>query len=157
MRGGVTMNQKKKGSLNQKELDFCRLVIQGKTPSQAAKEAGYAQGAYGLKLVKKDKISSYIFQHQPIHKTAMSKEEKVAENEEILKFLTSIMRGDEYEEKKDSVIKDRMKAAELLGKRMNLFENKDEEENTKIVIMDDISTILDNRGEIVETKKDTSF
>lgn len=151
------MKQKKGGGFNQKELEFCRLVMEGKMPSQAAKEAGYAKGAYGLELLKKEKIKAYLSERDTAQQTQGRKETDVAENEEILKFLTSIMRGDEYEERKDSIIKDRMKAAELLGKRMKLFEGTEEEDDTKIVIMDDIATMQGNRREGSETKENHSF
>ena len=47
------------------------------------------------------------------------------------------MKGDAYIEKSDSIMKDRMKAAELLGKRQNTFEQP-ELKNDAVIIVDDI-------------------
>lgn len=120
--------------LSEKEIVFCRLIGEGQTPFQAAEQAGYAKGSYGERLMKQEKIQKAI---QGFSGGKGNESLTVAENEEILKFLTSIMRGEEYEEKKDSVIKDRMRAAELLGKRLKLFENAVEEEK-QVFIIDDI-------------------
>lgn len=62
----------------------------------------------------------------------------IADDTDILQFLTSVMKGDAYIEKNDSIMKDRMKAAELLGKRQNAFEQT-ETKNDVVVIVDDIS------------------
>lgn len=63
--------------------------------------------------------------------------EKIATQEEVLQYLTSIMRGDQQEKTLISIgelgqeivdidvgAKDRIKAAELLGKRYRLFTDK---------------------------------
>ena len=56
----------------------------------------------------------------------------MAEKEEILCFLTEMMREDDDP-------KLRMKAAELLGKRESLFEKgKKTEEKSPIIIVDDL-------------------
>ena len=67
--------------------------------------------------------------------------EKIATQEEVLQYLTSIMRGDQQEKTLISIgelgqeivdidvgAKDRLKAAELLGKRYRLFTDKIEAE-----------------------------
>ena len=59
-------------------------------------------------------------------------ETAVAEKDEILCFLTEMMREDEDP-------KLRMKAAELLGKRESLFEKtKETDDRCRVVIVDDI-------------------
>lgn len=55
----------------------------------------------------------------------------IAEKNEVLKCLTEIMRGDA----KDSNIKERLKAAELLGKAYSIFSNKEKSESNKNVII----------------------
>lgn len=78
--------------------------------------------------------------------------EKIATQEEVLQYLTSIMRGDQQEKTLISVgefgqkivdidvgAKDRIKAAELLGKRYRLFTDK--------VEMDVSSDVTINVGE----------
>lgn len=58
--------------------------------------------------------------------------EEVANDEEILRFLTKIMR-----DKNDSSIRERMRAVELLTKRKQLFCD-DEDEEVGVLIVDDI-------------------
>ncbi|MCM1299763.1 MAG: terminase small subunit [Firmicutes bacterium] len=54
---------------------------------------------------------------------------RIASPEEVLSFLTEIMEGEE-------ALKDRLRAAELLGKRYGLFKDSaDEEENRCLVIV----------------------
>lgn len=78
--------------------------------------------------------------------------EKIATQEEVLQYLTSIMRGEQQEKTLISIgefgqkivdidvgAKDRIKAAELLGKRYRLFTDK--------VEMDVSSDVTINVGE----------
>lgn len=53
----------------------------------------------------------------------------VASAEEVLEFLSSVMRGDES-------CPAAMKAAELLGKRMGLFSEQDETLPTPVIVDD---------------------
>jgi phage terminase small subunit len=82
--------------------------------------------------------------------------ERIASQNEVLEFLTRVMRGEETEEtvvvenkgdfiseakivKKQVAAKERVKAAELLGKRYMLFTDKvDVSGNLGVVIVDDI-------------------
>lgn len=59
-------------------------------------------------------------------------EGKIAPGDEILAFLTETMRGGE-----ETDIKTRMRAAELLGRRNGAFA-KEEAENSRVIIIDDI-------------------
>lgn len=67
----------------------------------------------------------------------MAKKRKaIADEEEVVKFLTSVLRGDEEEE---VVVKDRIKAAQLLGKRYGLFTDKVKiDDNSVVKIIDDV-------------------
>jgi len=63
-----------------------------------------------------------------------TEEDTPAEKEEILSFLTEVIRDNE-----EADLKTRMKAAELLGKRESLFEKgKGDDERCRVVIVDDI-------------------
>ena len=120
----------KKG-LNKNEIEFCRLKVEGKTDLQAAKGAGYSE-QYGKNLLKKEYIQ------KEIKKLLEEKrKEEIADDTDILQFLTSVMKGDAYKEKNDAVMKDRMRAAELLGKRQNVFEQTDSK-NDLVIIVEDI-------------------
>ena len=120
----------KKG-LSKNEIVFCRLKAEGKTDLQAAEGAGYVE-EYGKNLLKKEYI-----QKEMKRLLEEKRKEEIANDTDILQFLTSVMKGDAYKEKSDAAIKDRMKAAELLGKRQNVFEQI-ENKNDVVIIVDDI-------------------
>lgn len=75
--------------------------------------------------------------------------EKIATQQEVLQYLTSIMRGEEQEKTLISIgdlgqeivdidvsAKDRIKAAELLGKRFRMWTEKIETDVTQTVVID---------------------
>lgn len=105
---------------------------------------GFSKG-YGWKLMKKENIKKAIaVQRKPTEKKAEKKqaekqadgaETPSAQKAEILGFLTEVMRDEEAAD-----LKTRMKAAELLGKRENLFEKKEkpQEKESRIIIVDDL-------------------
>ena len=104
-------------------------------------------GARASKLLKKNEIAEYINNRlEEIHN------EKTADIQEVMEYLTSVMRGtsksnvlalagDGYQEviAKPPDEKERLKAAELLGKRFGMFrDNVDITSNGQTVIVDDI-------------------
>ena len=104
-------------------------------------------GARASKLLKKDEIAEYINNRlEEIHN------ENTADIQEVMEYLTSVMRGtseanvlalagDGYQEviAKPPDEKERLKAAELLGKRFGMFrDNVDITSNGQTVIVDDI-------------------
>ena len=92
------------------------------------------------------KVKTYIDEQlEKIHS------EKTADAQEVLEYLTAVMRNEQTEEvvvvegtgdgcseartmEKDTSIKDRVKAAELLGKRYSLFTDKMELATGDIVL-----------------------
>ena len=73
--------------------------------------------------------------------------ERIATGEEVLKYLTSVMRGVEKDQfGLDPSLQDRTKAAELLGKRYRLFtdkvEVKDDGEETKRKNINNIESLM---------------
>lgn len=106
--------------------------------TEAAIKAGYApKAAYqtGAENLKKPQIKSYIDK-----RLEELKSEKVADQQEVLEFLTSVMRGEKQEQTLCSMgelgqtvididvgAKDRIKAAELIGKRHRLWTEKVEQ------------------------------
>ena len=99
-----------------------------------------AAGVRANKLLKKKDIAEYI------------NNENTADIQEVMEYLTSVMRGkslssvlslagDGYQEviEKEPDEKEKLKAAELLGKRFGMFkDNVDITSNGKTVIVDDI-------------------
>lgn len=120
--------QKKKNKqpeLTEKQKRFCEYYIQNPNATEAALKAGYAKkAAYatGAENLKKPQIQQYI---DEALKSMQSK--RIADAEEVLEYLTGVMRGDIKDQfEMDASISDRNKAAELLGKRYKLFVDKQE-------------------------------
>ena len=121
--------------LTLKQRMFCdEYIISGNT-EQAAIKAGYSK-AYARgnahKLVANVSMKSYIDA-----RLSEIASKKIAQQEEVLQYLTSIMRGEETEQtlrglgEGEQMIddievsaKDRIKAAELLGKRYGMWTEK---------------------------------
>lgn len=123
-------------TLSEKEKNFCRAYAEGMTAQEAAKAAGYANGSYGKQLLAKEKIRTFLAEMEreeaDIPSGQKKQEGKIAPGDEILAFLTETMRGSE-----ETDIKTRMRAAELLGRRNGAFA-KEEAENNRVIIIDDI-------------------
>lgn len=106
----------------------------------------------GSKLLTNANIKAYIDEQlEKIH------DEKTADAKEVMEYLTSVMRGEHSDEVlrligdgvqvKDSLIaatKDRLKAAELLGKRYGLFTDKlNISGEAPVIIIDDLDELED--------------
>nr|WP_294681364.1 hypothetical protein [uncultured Anaerotignum sp.] len=121
---------KKRQELSERQQEFCRLCAEGKTIAEAERAMGFSAG-YGGRLIRKAQIKKAIeLEGEAI---ARRKAKDSAQKTEILSFLTDVMR-----DKETADIKTRMKAAELLGKRENLFEKLPQKEGNRIVIVDDL-------------------
>jgi phage terminase small subunit len=94
--------------------------------------------ANGSKLLAKADIKSYIKERME------SKDaERVADQDEILEFLTNVMRGNVKDQMGlETPVKERNRAAELLGKRHGLFVEK-LDINEKIVVFGDEDKLED--------------
>jgi phage terminase small subunit len=125
--------------LTDKQKIFCDEYIISLNATQAAIKAGYAEKtayAIGAENLKKPKIQSYISERMKQKESSL-----IATQDEVLQYLTSVLRGESQTtdivlvgigdgwqevqevEKKPSE-KDRLKAAELLGKRYGLYTDK---------------------------------
>ena len=135
--------------LTEKQKRFADEYIISGNATQAAIKAGYAKkAAYqtGAENLRKPQIKNYIDE-----RLEELKSERTADAQEVLEYLTSVMRGNETEEvligvgegmqstiQKEVGAKDRLKAAELLGKRFALFTDKTE------VAVSEIPTFVDD-------------
>lgn len=145
--------------LNIKQKAFADYFIETGNAYQSAIKAGYSENyAKGnvIKLLENESVKSYIQE-----KMKEIESDRIAKAEEVLAFLSSSLRGDVLEEvvttesdgaggikpvilKKQLSAKDRIKAAELLGKRYALFTEKvDLEGNIGVTIIDDIGALED--------------
>lgn len=89
--------------------------------------------ASGCRLLKNVKVKEYI------EKAMLSKDdERIASQNEVLEFLTKTMRGEIKDQLGlETPVKERVRSAELLGKRYEIFTEKVKVSETPI-INDDI-------------------
>ncbi|HFI0150697.1 TPA: terminase small subunit [Streptococcus suis] len=121
---------------------------------KSAIEAGYSEKyakTDSHKLLENTRIKLYLDQ-----RLEELKSEKVADQQEVLEFLTSVMRGEKTEQTLCSIgelgqqvididvgAKDRIKAAELIGKRHRLWTDKVEAEVSGTVVFANEADIPD--------------
>ena len=148
--------------LTVKQKAFADYYIELGNATESYIKAGYKASerkvaeVEGCKLLKNPKIDNYI-------KKRMEQIEsnRIAKAEEVLAFLSASLRGEVLEEvvstksdgsggiepvilRKQLSAKDRIKAAELLGKRYALFTEKvDLEGSVGVTIIDDIGALED--------------
>ena len=139
-----------------KQKRFADEYIISGNASQAAIAAGYSKKYAAQntdKLLKNTKVKSYIAERM-----AELDSKKIAKQEEVLAYLTSIMRGEQQEKTLvgegmgeqriadiDVSAKDRIKAAEHIGKRYSMWTDKQEVTgDIAITFIDDIGSELDD-------------
>lgn len=109
--------------LTPKQKAFADYYIEYGNATEAARKAGYKEkyaGTNANKLLKNTKVSQYIE-----GRMKAVEEKRIATGDEVLRYLTSVMRGEEKDQfDLDASLQDRTKAAELLGKRYGLFKDK---------------------------------
>lgn len=125
--------------LTPKQKRFCDEYLIDLNGTQAAIRAGYSKktaNEQGSRLLTNVNVKEYIEQR-------MAEKEKtlIADQDEVLRYLTAVLRGESKSEEivienigdftseartmqKAPSEKDRLKAAELLGKRYSLFTDK---------------------------------
>ena len=136
--------------LTEKQKRFADYYIELGNATQAAIKAGYSSkyaNTNASKLLQNTTIKSYIDE-----RLSQLASERIVSAEEVLEFLSSVMRNEQKEEVLKGVgmgeqakthievsAKDRVKAAELLGKRYALFTDKTEMTVTEVpLFVDDL-------------------
>lgn len=105
--------------------------------TQAAIKAGYSKKT--AKVIANENLTKPYIKKYIDERLAQLESEKIASQQEVLSYLSSVMRGEMTEQTLRSVgesgqviaeidvgAKDRIKAAELLGKRYKLWTDKSE-------------------------------
>ena len=125
--------------LTLKQKAFADYYIELGNATEAAVRAGYSKKtakAIGSENLTKPAIKDYIQE-----RLQMIEDSRIADGDEVLRYLTSVMRGESQSEvvvvegvgegcseakriDKSPDEKERLKAAELLGKRYRLFTEK---------------------------------
>lgn len=137
---GLTLEEKQEGccdmdNLTPKQRRFCDEYLIDLNATQAAIRAGYSEKtarAIGAENLTKPDVRAYIDERM-----AAKEEQLIAEQDEVLRYLTAVMRGQSkshvlargewgvekvIEKKPDE--KERLKAAELLGKRYGIYTDR---------------------------------
>ena len=124
-----------KVKLTLKQKRFCEEYIKTGNATEAARNAGYkAKSArvIGTENLTKPAIIDYIRQRIDEMDAKM-----VADANEILKFYTSVMRGEVKDQfGLESSLSDRLKAADSLSKRLAAAEGKQSSDTAVKVIID---------------------
>lgn len=125
--------------LTAKQQRFCDEYLIDLNATQAAIRAGYSKRS-ARQIADKNMSKDYIREY--IDKRLAEKEtELIANQDEVLKYLTSVLRGESQSTEivvegvgegcseartiqKEPSEKDRLKAAELLGKRYGIYTDK---------------------------------
>lgn len=136
--------------MNAKQKRFCDEYLIDCNATQAAIRAGYSKKyahTNANKLLQNTTLKTYIEEQlEKIHN------EKTADVQEVMEYLTSVMRGEQQEKvlkgigmgeqvlaNIDVSAKERLKAAELIGKRYGMFkENVNVDGVAQVVIVNDL-------------------
>lgn len=140
--------------LTEKQKRFCDEYLIDLNATQAAIRAGYSKKT--AKIIGNENLTKPYLKNYIEQQLKKIEDKSIADATEVMKYLTSVMRNELKEEvvviegegegcssarivKKDMSVKDRNKAAELLGKRYRLFTEKVEVDGVQQVqIVDDI-------------------
>lgn len=136
--------------MNAKQKRFCDEYLINCNATQAAIRAGYSPKTakqIGQENLTKPDLKKYIDEQlERIHS------EKTADAQEVLEYLTAVMRGEHTEQVLkligegvqtvtdiDVSARERLKAAELIGKRYGMFKDNVNVDLEPVVIVNDLT------------------
>lgn len=147
--------------LTLKQKKFADEYIISGNATDAAIKAGYSKKT--ANRIGPENLSKLVIKKYIEERLAELNSEKIADQEEILQYLTSVMRGEYREETLigmgqgfqettyiDVGAKDRIKAAELLGKRYSMWTDKQTTEQRELISEQIKSTKLENKRREIE-------
>lgn len=121
------------GKLTQKQRRFIDEYIISGNATQAAIKAGYSKRT--ARKIGQENLTKPDIKTEIARRNAEIQSEKTADMTEVMEYLTSVMRGEQTEsvatakgifEDVEVSAKDRIKAAELIGKRNGAWTDKKE-------------------------------
>jgi len=130
-------DEKDYNKLTEKQKRFIDYYVETANATESAKRAGYSsKTAKNIGAENLTKLNYFIQE-----RLQQLKDNRIASQEEVLQYLTKVMRGEEKDQfGLDASLQDRTKCAELLGKRYGTFKEKvDVTGNIPVVIQDDIT------------------
>ena len=111
----------------------CLLITQSYKRAYGEEMSDEKASANGSRLIRNDKVKEYIEKAMEVKSN-----ERIASQDEVLEFLTQTMRGEVKDQLGlETPVKERVRSAELLGKRYEIFTEKVKVSETPI-INDDI-------------------
>lgn len=130
--------EERKAKLTERQRRFAEYYLQLGNASEAAEKAGfkrsYAQGAK-----RQPAVQDYM--HDRLRR---AQEKDIASANEVLEFLTEVMRGEIEGERPEKNSSPRMRAAELLGKRLGIFNDVGSVLKLELpLVVDDIADTAD--------------
>ena len=124
--------EQRRGRLTERQKRFADYYLESGNARQAAERAGYSP-SYASVARHQPAVEKYL--RERLDKLDA---ERIADLEEVLEYLTKVLRGEESEGGRgERGAAARMKAAELLGKRLGLFVDTAPAAEP-VVIVDDI-------------------
>ena len=117
--------------LTARQRRFVDLYLQLGNACEAAERAGFKR-SYAAGAMRQSAVKAYLSE-----RLAEARRQDLASADEILAYLTGVMRGETDVEK--SASSPRMKAAELLGKRLGIFQEVSAILHKTPVLVDDIA------------------
>lgn len=131
------------GKMTPKQRRFCDEYLIDLNATQAAIRAGYSKRS--AKQIGEENLSKHDLKKYIDSRMAEKESELIADQDEVLKYLTAVMRGQTKAEvvvvenigdymsqartmQKAPDEKERLRAAELLGKRYGLYTDRIEQE-----------------------------
>lgn len=114
--------------LTEKQKRFCEEYLIDLNATQAAVRAGYKNAEIGRQLITKNNVSEYL-------KKLMQERSKAIgiTSEQVVKELEKIAFSDT-----EITGKEKMKALELLGKHLGMFQNQTSDENKVLEKLDEV-------------------
>ena len=119
MKKETSKEKEAKKHLNKRQIDFVQEYMKTNNVRQSAIKAGYSPrtaSVQGSRLLTNVKVSAYI---NAINERLES--DKIADIEEVMQYLTSVMRGEKKDQfDLDPSLSERTKAAGELAKRLDV-------------------------------------
>jgi phage terminase small subunit len=116
--------------MTERQRRFAEYYIETGNARQSALRAGYSEG-YSEHVKHQKAVKEYLEK-----RLGGMNEERVASADEVLMFLTGVMRGECGDD--DKACNLRMKAAEMIARRMGYFLEDGEMPKEGVTIVDDI-------------------
>ena len=115
--------------MTERQKRFAEYYLETGNARQSAIKAGYSAG-YAEHVKRQKSVKEYIEM-----RIGGMDQRRVASADEVLEFLTDVLRGQETDEKGVSL---RMKAAEMISKRLGYLNTDGEDAPEPAVIVDDV-------------------